>query len=228
MKKDYTKVIVYQYPFTATKEEKEFVWDPPVDELDKLFLGLPWRDILLSFMFRNDLYWGFDIKGESDMFSILEGKVELDVASLLNPHFSLELAVMPSKLSIKQRELLNQIFLKYKDDENFIAFWEEDGEPPPPGKRQLNLKKKLCKALETIPTYDGENDITPEKAVITPMEALGYFGFSKNEVPSQEEFKKRVRELQFKCHPDVSGSEKEFKHLQKCKKIVEDFVFTDE
>lgn len=225
---DYTRVLVYQYPFTLTRNgDSSITWEPSLEDLDKLFLGLQWKDILLTYSSRNDFYWGFEIKGESDMFPILEAKVELEIGSLSNPHFILEMAVMPSKITESQRVMLNELFIKYKSDEEFIAFWDDD--PKGPGKRQANLKKKLVKALETIPIYKGENDISPEKAMITPSEALIYFGFDKNKLPTEEEFKKKLREMQLKCHPDANnGDEKEFKHLQKCKKVIEEFVLVDD
>lgn len=223
-KKDHNRVLVYQYPFYGIKTDVGFLWEPDNEELDKLFLGIPWQPIVESFVARKDLYWGFEIRGESDVFPVLEGKVELEINSLTNPCLSLEMAVMPSKLETSKRALLEQLFHQYLDDEDFLVFWDDD--PKEPGdKKQKALKKKILESFKSIPCYAKENDISPEDSEVTPLEALKFFGYDKGETPSQEDFKKRLREYQLKYHPDANdGDEKQFKHLQKCRKLLEEVL----
>lgn len=222
-KKEYSRVLVYQYPFYAIKSEEGFIWTPNTEEIDKLFLGMTWKPIIESWLERKDLYFGFEIRGESDVFPVMEGKVELEINSLSNPCMSLEMAVMPSKLDPIKRELLNALFTTYQTDEDFVAFWDDD--PKDPGSRQTALKKKIRKSLDTIPVYKGENSINSENADVTPIEALQFFGYNKDNLPSEEDFKKKLREFQLKYHPDANeGDEKQFRHLQKCRKLLEEFL----
>lgn len=221
--KEYSRVLVYQYPFYAIKSAEGYQWVPNEEDLDKLFLGMSWKPIIESWLERKDLYFGFEIRGESDVFPVMEGKVELEINSLSNPCMSLEMAVMPSKIDSSKRDILNDLFTNYQTDEDFVAFWDDD--PKDPGFRQTALKKKIRKSLETIPVYKGENSINAENADVAPIEALQFFGYSKDNLPSEEDFKKKLREFQLKYHPDANeGDEKQFRHLQKCRKLLEEFL----
>ena len=93
-------------------------WTPEPEIIDKLTLGLGWRMPLASYKTRNNFYCGFEIKGDSDLFPILEGKIELEVPSLTAPEFTLEMAVTPSKISTEHREAVVQLLKNFAEDDD--------------------------------------------------------------------------------------------------------------
>ena len=197
-------------------------WIPEPEVIDQLTLGLGWRMPLDSYKTRNNFYCGFEIKGDSDLFPILEGKIELEVPSLTAPEFTLEMAVTPSKISTEHREAVVQLLTDFAKDDDLHAWWDDDRKGPDrkPAKNKQRVLKRLA---NKIPMYSGEDELDPDKCVITPEEALEYLEFE--DVPTENVFKTQLRKMQLKFHPDRNeGEEGPFKKLQKCKSIVEELI----
>lgn len=221
-----TKVIVYQMLIKATKADGKFIWGLPIEDIDSLFLGVDWKGPFQKYNLRTRFYWGFSISGSGEeAYPVIEGKLELTKASLEAPEFTAELACMPGKLEQSQRDLLHQTIEKFITNEDFKVWWDDD--PRGPRKRPLNTKQQLLAELKTIKSYNGSDDMKLEDVTVSIKEALQYFGYEPT-IKAKEvnkSYKKKLKELQVKCHPDSdSGSEDSFVYLQKCRKVIEGWL----
>ena len=217
------KSIAFQYLLKAKRQGDTLVWDLPDEELDKLFLKLPWREVLKRYHSRGRFYWGFSISGHGEeVFPIMDVKVETEKPSLTAPVFSLEMAVQPTKLNSEERTLLEELLESYLKDPNFKLWWDND--PRGPRKRPDKIKKRMLDAVKQMPKYAGEDDLQLEDVKVSVPEALKFFGFDKTTKPRQvkKEFRAKLKSLQLKHHPDTeTGSEEKFLYLQKCRSVLE-------
>lgn len=225
----FPKVLAYQYSLKAARQpDGTLKWSIPEDKIDRLMLGFPWRDAISFYSKRSRFYWGFSLAGsQEDMFPILDGRWELDVASLEEPEYVLEMATFPTKLDPSQRAALDNLLKELIDDPDFDFWWEDDIRAGP-RKRSAKAKKKIITEYEQLPVYDGSEDLTLEDSNVTLKQALDMFGFGQDAKPKVvgKMYRLKHKQLQLKYHPDNSdtGDEQKFMFLQKCKSVIEEWI----
>lgn len=217
--------VVYQFILKANIDDKNLIWETDTKLVDKLLLGLPWRTIIESYSGRNGFYWGLSVAGHvDDAYPIIDLKIETIKASLKKIEFLLEMSVMPGKLTKDQRVLFDESLSDCIDDDGFKIWWGDD--PRGPRKRNEKAKKQLLEEVLSIKVYDGSDDMKIEDADVSIEEALEFFEFQdlkRSEVRNL--FKKKLKELQLKNHPDSdTGSEESFLFLQKCRLVLEKWI----
>jgi len=224
------KVFVYQYALKATRDTAtgDLAWSVPNEKIDQLMLGMPWREAIKLYSKRARFYWGFSFAGDQDdLFPILDGKWELAEPSLEESEYFLEMAVFPTKLSLEQGTMLDELVKTSTEDNNFKFWWDDDIRGGP-RERSTKSKKKIIAEYEQLPKYDGSEDLTLEDSNVTIKQALDMFGFdseAKAKVVSKL-YKLKHKQLQLKYHPDNTdtGDEEMFKFLQKCKNVLEEWI----
>lgn len=217
------KTIAFQYMLKAKNVDGKLDWELDDADIDALFLHLPWQEVFKRYHSRSRFYWGYSISGHGEeVFPIIEVKVEVEKPSLTAPIFSFEMAVMPGKISLSERETLEATFERYLKDPDFKMWWDDD--PRGPRKRPDNIKKRMFEAVKNMPYYDGSDDLQLEDVKVSVAEALQFFGFEANAKSKQVKklYKRKLKELQLKFHPDTdTGSEEQFLFLQKCRGVLE-------
>lgn len=214
------KILIYTYQIKASvKEDGSLEWAPSEEAIDELFFHMNWQMPVNTYRKRDSFFTGFEIKGNSDIYPILEGKIELDVPSLIAPEFVLEVACTPSKLDVEQKAKVLALIEKYEQDDLFKAWWDSDDKGP--DRKPRKNKQRIISILKSkMPEYKGEDDLTPDKCAVTLTEALQFLELGDN-LPDEKAFKAQLKKMQLKYHPDRNGGEEEpFKKLQKCKEII--------
>lgn len=219
--------VAYQYILKAERSDNgDFHWLTDSVKIEKLLLGVDWKPIFTKYNNRQRFYWGFSVSGcgGDELFPLIDFKIELIKASLKNPEFMLEAAVMPGKLDSEQRSLFDEAMALCIEEPEFKIWWDDD--PRGPRKRKLKVKKKLLEEILKIKAYSGEDDLKLEDAKVSLEEAKEFFGFSDlKKLEIRSIFKKKLKEMQLKCHPDSeTGDEESFLFLQKCRSIMEKWL----
>jgi hypothetical protein len=224
-----SETIAYQMPLSAKRNEAgELEWATDVDKINKLILGFDWQAALSKYNKRNKFYWGFSISGcgGEDLLPIIDAKIEMTKASIDNPEFMLEMAVMPGKLEEEHYGLLIEAFDENMEDPQFKFWWDND--PRGPRKRNLKVKGRVIKEVKQISQYSGADDLKLEDVDVSIEEAKIFFEFKdlvKKDI--RKVFKKRLKEQQLKHHPDsTTGSEESFLYLQKCRNVLEKWLLS--
>ena len=222
--KNLPKMVVYQLVLKAERNGNTIKWLIGDEVIDELLLNFPWKHAFEDYNRRGKFYFGFSISGHgSELFPVIDAKVEGHKASLSNPEFLIEVASMPAKLASVHRKALEKLLSNKKllERDDFKIWWEDD--PRGPRKRKLKDKLQIVEQVRGIKQYVDEDDLKLEDAEVTPQEALLFFGFEKNasQKDVKDKFKAAYRQLQLQHHPDAeSGSDESFLYLQKCHNIL--------
>lgn len=135
--------------------------------------------------------------------------------------FNLEVSVLPEKLNKEEHQLLLELIQNNLENKSFYLWWSTGK------KTKLTTKKrKILKKLLEIQAYQNEDSFIHSDNPVLIEDALRLFEFDAgSKTIAKEKFKNKLRELQLKLHPDSNtGSEKEFKYLQKCKILLEEWL----
>jgi len=223
----FSRILIYEYKLQANRNEQDQLeWELGPGRIKELLLGLPWQDPLQTYNRRNKFYWGMSLGYDEGIPPIIDASIELIKPSIKHPEYQLEVLITPGKLDPKQREQLTTMLRSFKGDPKLRIGWEDSIGGP--RKRTDKALKRLLKQLREIPVYNGGDDLELQDIVVSVPEALEFFGFETNTKPKmiKKTFMAKVREMQFKYHPDnsESGSEDTFVFLQKCKKVLENWI----
>jgi len=223
----YSRILIYEYELQANRDDKDqLTWEVDPERVDQLLLDLPWQKPLQTYNKRNKFYWGMSVGYDEGIPPIIDASIELVKPSIKHPVYQLEVLITPGKLDSGQREHLDKTLRSFKGDPKLKIGWEDAISPP--RKRTDKALKRLLKQLRDIPLYKGDDDLELQDSVVSVPEALEFFGFetaSKQKTVSKV-FTAKLREMQFKFHPDnpESGSESNFLFLQKCKNVLENWI----
>ena len=221
-----SRIIAYQYPLNAKRNEAgDLVWDNEI-RISKLVLGFDWQAALVKYNKRNRFYWGFSVSGcgGDDLLPVIDAKIELARPSMDSPEFMLEMAVMPGKLEPEHYSILMEALEENIDDPEFKIWWDSD--PRGPRKRKPKIKRKMFEEVKQIPRYNGSDDLKLEDVRVSLEEARSFFEVKDLQKKYLRKlFKKRLKELQLKHHPDSdTGNEETFLYLQKCRDVLEKWM----
>jgi len=222
----YPRIIVYQYPLKANREEDILLWDLPEKDITDLYLGFSWQDPVNVYNKRQKFYWSFSFSRHADeMYSIIEGSLETHKPSLNSPTLMMEMSVMPEKLDADQRGRLGEVINKYLHDPKFKIWWEDD--PRGARKRNFKIKRKMLEAINKLKDYDGSDDLSLEDVEVGVPEALEFFEYTAKSKARdvKPDFQNKLNKLTLKHHPDAeTGNESAFLYLQKCRNVLERFI----
>lgn len=218
--------VAYKYTFCGKRVDNRLKWAPAPSKISLLTLGFDWRHPISNYNKRSEFYYGFLVsKNGEEMSPIIDAKIELTKASIDYPQFTFEAAVAVPRLSLEQRDLFNKMLNEFKEDPKFKIWWDDEGGPR---KRSAKKKDLLIKTILSLPSYNGEENLSHEDAEVSIRDALKYLEYEpktdKNQI--KKDYKKRIAKLTLKFHPDnqETGNEEQFIYLQKCKVVLDSWV----
>ena len=223
----YSRILIYEYELQGNRnEDGQLEWELDPEKINQLMLGLPWQSHLQTYDRRSKFYLGMSLGYDEGIPPIIDASIELTKPSIKHPVYQLEVLVTPGKLDPVQRERLSNTIRAFKGDPKLRIGWEDAIGGP--RKRTDKALKRLLKQLRDIPVYKGNDDLELQDVVVSLPEALEFFGLESGSKPKtiRKVFTTKLREMQFKYHPDnaESGDEDTFLFLQKCKNVLENWI----
>lgn len=221
------KLLVYQFKFEVKldSEGKLSVEDSTSDKLKVLALGKEVLPILQRYSKRKEFVWADTVIGVSDIYPVIDLKVELESFTKDSSSYVLEVSCSPDKLCQEDRDQIEKILTEELKNDSVLYWWDSgDGSLP---KKPRKNKEKVLKEVKSVAKYSGEDDQEASEAEATIEDALEFFKFQHDVAPEEvaAAFKDRLRELQRSLHPDRNGGQEEpYKEIQKYREIVEEWL----